>query len=260
MENKRYVDLNKRKLNFNRIELAFYITLSAIFLIILLYNIFASELFAWPGWLIGGITILTLLTSRNIFYIRQLSAIEFLKAGTYQRYQFNVALALIGFVLAFFTLPGNLVLQALPAILISPYNLITYFLIGLLLGLFCIILNLHFPIRRRELELADEEKEQVKRWRQDLDDDLAKFRGTGELPIINLTTPGNPPPIEIDTMTAIRERMDYIIKYLDHVRRNQYVIIARYDISEVNLTKSQVTWRLLLFVTVLLSIRILIFV
>jgi hypothetical protein len=260
MATKRYVDLNKRKLNFNRVELTIYVALAVIFGIILLYNILASELFAWPGWFIAGVAILIAVTIRNIFYIRQLSAFEFLKPETYQRYQFNIALALLGYVFSIFMLPGNILQVIMSGTFFKPWNFLVLFFAGLILGLIGLIFNLHFPIRRRELELVDEEREQVKKWRQDLDDQLAKFRGTGELPLLDLTTPGNQPPVDVDTMTAIRERMDYIIKYLDHVRRNQYVIIARYDVTEVKLLKSQVALRLLLWVSVFLSIRILILI
>ncbi|MBN2088574.1 hypothetical protein JW964_03130 [candidate division KSB1 bacterium] len=257
MAEKRYVDITKRKNNFNRIELIIYIVLAIIFVGTLIYNMIAKELFDWPGWFIIGIVILMMITLRNIFYIRQLSGSEFLKPEIYQRYRFYIAFALLGFILAFFFLPGTILLKILPTALLKPYNFIFYFTIGFSFSLIALIINLHLPIRFRELELASAEENEVRRWRQDLDEEWRKFREADELTLQNLNKPGNPPPVEVDTMTSIRERMDYIIKYLDHVKRNQYILVARYDITGVKLIKSRVALQVLLAISLFVAIRIL---
>ena len=256
MADVKYVDMQKRKLNFqSRIEPFSYGLLILIIIFIMIINIVKKGLFTSDGWLSIGLFILFFISFRNYFFIKQLSPIEFLKPDTYRRFQAMILLPLVGFILVTSLIPSTFIRDILPDSIPSPIDAIFYFLLGLALGTICIAVNLHIPMRSRDLELAFEEKEQVKKWRKNLDKEWEKFREVNEEELQKFSNP-DAPPTDISTLTIIRERMDSIVKFLHHVRRNQYVIIARHDITGNKLVQSQVTLRFLFLISIIVAIKI----
>lgn len=258
MAETRFVDIQRRKAAFqSQYELYLYLALGLGVVIALVMNALKVGLFAWQGWLAVGLLTLVAMSIRNYLYVKQLSALEFFKVETYRRAQVMIFISFLGLGLVIALLPRSAVLALLPPTVPFPLNAISYLLLALLAGVAVIAVNLHLPARSRDKELLFEEKENVSRMRRDLEEEWDKFRGESEETLSNLSRPGVPSPLETTTLTAIRVRMDHTVKYLEHVRRNQHIIIQRHhDGAEKNLILSQIAMRFLLLTLFVAAIKI----